>query len=349
MPEPAFSRFPTWMWRNTEVHDFITWLREYNSGLPYHTRTGFLGLDLYSLYSSTKAVTTYLDRDDPEAATVARQRYGCLSPWIKDPAKYGLMTLSKGYSPCEQQVVRVLLDLLKHRLDYIKSDGEDFLDAEQNAHLVADAEQYYRAMYYGNADSWNLRDAHMYDTLERILAYKGDGVKAVVWAHNSHIGDARFTGMGMERGELNIGQLCRDRFGKEACLIGLGTHTGSVAAAKNWEAPMQVMSVTPSHKDSFEALAHSTGLLSFLLDLRKNHIDEVLRKYLMEPWLERFIGVVYRPETELRSHYSCRSNLMRTFGSMKLLHSSRFERRKFTMRWPRMKRIPSDYETKVLR
>ena len=222
MPEPAFTRFPTWMWRNTEVHDFITWLREYNSGLPYEKRTGFYGLDLYSLYLSPNAVTTYLDRVDPEAAKIARQRYGCLTPWIKDPAKYGLTALSAGYSPCEEQVVRVLLDLLKKRLDYIKFDGEDFLDAEQNAHLVTDAEQYYRAMYYGDADSWNLRDSHMYDTLERILAYKGEGVKAVVWAHNSHIGNARFTGMGMERGELNIGQLCRERFGKEACLIGFG-------------------------------------------------------------------------------------------------------------------------------
>ena len=304
MAEPAFSRFPTWMWRNTEVHDFISWLREHNSGLPYDARTGFYGLDLYSLYSSTNAVTTYLDRIDPEAAKVARQRYGCLSPWIKDPAKYGLTALSAGYGPCEQQVVRVLLDLLKNRLDYIKADGEDFLDAEQNAHLVADAEQYYRAMYYGDVVSWNLRDTHMYETLERILAYKGDGVKAVVWAHNSHIGDARFTGMGMERRELNIGQLCRERFGKEACLIGLGTHTGSVAAAKNWEEPMQVMSVNPSRNDSYEALAHSTGLSSFLLDLRRNHIDEALRKELMEPRLERFIGVVYRPETELWSHYS---------------------------------------------
>ena len=304
MMEPAFSRFPTWMWRNTEVHDFITWLREYNSCLPYDARTGFYGLDLYSLYSSTNSVTTYLSRVDPEAAKVARQRYGCLSPWIKDPANYGLMALSKGYGPCEQHVVRVLLDLLKHRLDYIKADGEDFSDAEQNAHLVADAEQYYRAMYYGDAASWNLRDAHMYETLERILAYKGDAAKAVVWAHNSHIGDARFTDMGMAKGELNIGQLCRERFDKEACLIGMGTHTGLVAAAKNWEEPMEVMPVTPSRNDSYEALAHSTGLSSFLLDLRRNHIDEALRKQLMEPRLERFIGVVYRPETELWSHYS---------------------------------------------
>ena len=304
MKEPAFSRFPTWMWRNTEVHDFIGWLREYNSGLPYDKRTGFYGLDLYSLYSSINAVTTYLDRVDSQAAKAARRRYGCLTPWVKDPAKYGLMALTHGYGPCEQHVVRVLVDLLKNRLEYIKADGEDFLDAEQNAHLVVDAEQYYRAMYYGGAESWNLRDNHMYETLERILAFKGNAVKIVVWAHNSHIGDARFTGMGMDRKELNIGQLCREKFGKDACLIGFGTHTGTVAAAENWEEPMQVMPVTPSRGDSYEALAHETGLTSFLLDLRKGHLDEAVRQELLQPRLERFIGVVYRPDTELWSHYS---------------------------------------------
>lgn len=304
LPEPAFSRFPTWMWRNTEVHDFIAWLREYNSGLPYQERTGIYGLDLYSLYASTQAVTTYLDRVDEDAAKVARQRYGCLSPWIKDPAKYGLTALTKGYGPCQKAVVKVLVDLLLKRLEYIKADGEDYFDAEQNAHLVADAERYYCAMYYGDAESWNLRDTHMYETLERLLAYKGETAKVVVWAHNSHIGDARFTGMGMNRHEINIGQLCRERFGKDVAIIGQGTHTGTVAAARNWEEPMEVMPVRPSLNNSYESVAHSTGMSSFLLDLRKGHMDEELRQLLLQPLLERFIGVVYRPETEYWSHYS---------------------------------------------
>ena len=304
MKEPAFSRFPTWMWRNTEVHDFIIWLQDYNSSLPAEKRTHFYGLDLYSLYSSINVVTTYLDKVDPQAATLARERYSCLSPWINDPSKYGLRALTRGYAPCEHAVVSVLVDLLRKRMDYIKADGEEFMDAEQNARLVADAEHYYRAMYYCDAEAWNLRDSHMYDTLERIMAYHGEDAKVVVWAHNSHIGDARFTGMGIERKEINVGQLCKERYGKDACLIGFGTHIGTVAAAKNWEERMEVMRLRPSRDDSYEAVAHATGLSQFLLDLRKGFLNDELRQLLLEPRLERFVGVIYRPETELWSHYS---------------------------------------------
>jgi len=228
-----------------------------------------------------------------------------LSPWIKDPAKYGLFSLSRGSAPCEDSVVRVLVDLLEKRLQYVNADGEDFFDAEQNAHLIADAEHYYRLMYYGGAESWNLRDTHMFETLERIMEYKGKGSKIVVWAHNSHIGDARYTGMGRDRNELNLGQLCRERFGEwQVCLIGQGTHAGTVTAASDWEQPVEVMQVKPSLRGSYEWLAHDTGLPSFMLDLRKGYLEEHVRESLLKPRLERFIGVVYRPDTELWSHYS---------------------------------------------
>ena len=169
------------------------------------------------------------------SARIARERYGCLAPWRSDPVRYGRMALSRGYAVCEKPVTEALLDLLNKRLDYLVRDGESFFDAEQNARIVTAAEQYYRVMYYGDAVSWNLRDQHMFDTLERLLAHRGPGSKAVVWAHNSHIGNAEFTEMGQVRGEHNIGQLARDRFGDEAALIGFGTDRGTVAAASDWD------------------------------------------------------------------------------------------------------------------
>jgi erythromycin esterase-like protein len=197
--------------------------------------------------------------------------------------------------------------MIRKAADYAAHDGESLFDAAQNARLVADAERYYRVMYYGSHESWNLRDTHMFETLEHILAIRGPASKAIVWAHNSHIGDARFTDMGAERGELNIGQLCRERFGRDAALIGFGTHAGSVLAASDWDAPGQVMQVRPSRPDSYEALCHGTGVRRFLLDLRPGE-NEAVRRDLREPRLERYIGVVYRPETELMSHYA-RSSL----------------------------------------
>ena len=177
----------------------------------------------------------YLDKVDPAAAKVARERYGCLTPWQHDPAVYGRAVLSERYRACEADMVATLRDLLAKRLKYAAHDGEQFFDAAQNARLAAAAERYYRAMYYGSAESWNLRDQHMFETLQHLLAHRGEQAKAVVWAHNSHIGDARFTDMGRVRGELNLGELCRGRFGEEAALIGFGTHTGTVAAASDWD------------------------------------------------------------------------------------------------------------------
>src|SRR4051794_28526494 len=300
--EPPFQRFPTWMWRNVKIAALIEWMRTHNANVPeLERRAGFCGLDLYNMSGSIAAVLQYLDKVDPEAAAVARQRYGCLTPWQKEPATYGRAVLTAGYGKCEQAIIDQCRELLQRRLDYAAQDGESFLDAAQNARLIAAAERYYRIMYYGGAESWNLRDTHMFETLTHLLDARGPQSKAIVWAHNSHIGDARYTDMGVMREELNIGQLCRERFGRDAALIGFGTHAGTVAAASDWDGDMEVKRVRPSLRDSYERLCHDSGLSRFVIDLGR---DEALRRRLLEPKLERFIGVIYRPETELMSHYA---------------------------------------------
>ena len=297
--ERPFQRFPTWMWRNTEVHALVRWMTEWNHDKADGAQAGFYGLDLYNMAGATHAVIDYLDRVDPDAAQVARDRYGCLTPWRDDPARYGRRAMTTGYAECEDKVVEMLLDLFSKSQDYGSVEDDDFLDAAANAKLVADAEAYYRVMYRSSEESWNLRDTHMADTLDLILAAKGDGAKAVVWAHNSHLGDARATGMG-RRGELNLGQLARERHGDAARLVGFGTHTGTVAAASDWDAPMEVKRVNPSRPDSVERWCHDTGLARFALDLRHPAVAAALG----EERLERFIGVIYRPETERWSHYA---------------------------------------------
>jgi protein-L-isoaspartate(D-aspartate) O-methyltransferase len=301
--QPPFQRFPTWMWRNTEAAALVEWMREFNAGRGAETQVGFYGLDLYSLGASIAAVLEYLDRVDPEAARVARQRYGCLTPWQNSPATYGRAVLNAGYRSCEDAVVKQCRELLGRRFDYAGAGDERWLDATQNARLVTAAERYYRIMYYGGAESWNLRDTHMFETLEHLLEANGPDARILVWAHNSHIGDARATDMGQQRGELNIGQLCREKFGSDAALVGFGTHAGTVAAAEDWDEDLQIMTVRPSRADSVERLCHDTGIPRFLLDLREGH-NEVVRRRLMAARLERFIGVIYRPETELYSHYA---------------------------------------------
>ncbi|MFN3388109.1 MAG: protein-L-isoaspartate(D-aspartate) O-methyltransferase [Allosphingosinicella sp.] len=301
--DAAFQRFPTWMWRNAEVDAFVRWLRRHNEGREAAGMAGFYGLDLYNLSGSMRAVIDYLDGVDPEAARVARERYGCLQPWSRDPAVYGRIALSEGFGRCEAQVLQQLRELQQKRLEYAAADGEEWLDAAANARLVKNAEEYYRVMYYGSAESWNLRDTHMFETLCQILDARGPGSKAVVWAHNSHIGNAAHTDMGRERGELNIGQLVKERFGEAARLIGFGTHEGTVAAADNWDEPMQLMDVRPSLPGSYERVCHETGVERFLLDLREGRNAEA-REALSAPRLERYIGVIYRPETERWSHYS---------------------------------------------
>jgi len=295
----TFSRFPTWMWRNRETRRFVDWLAEHNANAG--AQVSVHGLDLYSLYSSIGAVLDYLDRVDPAAAADARVRYGCLSPWEMDPAMYGRAVASGRIAGCEEEVVGMLTDLLERRAAYVAQDGDAFFDAERNAAVVRAAERYYRIMYYGSRDSWNLRDRHMFETLESILAHRGDDAKAVVWAHNSHVGNAAATEMGA-RGEFNIGQLARETYGNGAYLMGFGTDHGTVAAASNWGEPVQFMTVRPSHADSYERLCHESRVPAFLLPLREPASSDV-REELLAPHLERAIGVIYRPETELLSHY----------------------------------------------
>ena len=296
----AFARFPTWMWRNNEVRDFIDWLRGHNASTK-HKGVAFHGLDLYSLHVSIRSVLNYLDQVDPSAAAVARKRYGCLTPWQGDPATYGHAALTGSYRSCEQPVVHALRDLLEKRLAYAEHDGERFFDAVQNARLVANAERYYRIMYYGSRASWNLRDEHMFTTLKNLLAYYGTASKAIVWAHNSHVGDAAATEMA-SRGEYNIGHLCRQEFGDSAYLVGFGTNSGTVAAASDWDGLMEIKKVQPALPKSYEQLCHATGHAHFMLALRK-HVNLTGAQGLGKPKLERAIGVIYRPETERASHY----------------------------------------------
>jgi erythromycin esterase-like protein len=300
----AFERFPTWMWRNTDVDAFIRWLRGRNADRDQAQMAGFYGLDLYNLNGSIQAVIGFLEQEDPELARLAHRRYGCLEPWADNPQIYGQYSLLEGYARCEVGVVQMLMDLLQRQVDCFAAECDDWLDAAANARLVKDAEAYYRVMYHGSAASWNLRDTHMFETLNMILDAKGPDSKAIVWAHNSHIGNAAFTDMGMHRDELNIGQLAKEKFRDEARLIGFGTHSGTVAAADDWDEPMKVKRVNPSLPESHERTSHETDIPRFLLDLREGQAREPLRSALMTPRLERFIGVIYRPETERWSHYS---------------------------------------------
>ena len=291
------------MWRNKEVDGFIRWMRGHNEGRAYEQMAGFYGLDLYNLGASMRAVIDFLEEQDPELARLASRRYGCLDPWAENPAAYGRHSLVEGYARCEVGVIQMLKDLLQKQIDCFAEECDEWLDAQANARLVKDAEAYYRVMYYGSAESWNARDTHMFDALNMILDAKGPDSKAVVWAHNSHIGNAAFTDMGQEREELNIGQLAKDKW-RDARLIGFGTHSGTVAAADDWDAPMKIKRVRPSLEDSYERMCHDSGVERFLLDLREGELDARVAGELMEPRLERFIGVIYRPDTERWSHYS---------------------------------------------
>jgi erythromycin esterase-like protein len=304
-PHQVFARFPTWMWRNVEVLEFVEWLRGQNDAATASrgSAVGFYGLDLYSLHESITAVLDYLDEVDPDVARIARRRYGCLSPFESDPTIYGLAALSRRYGECEADVLAMLNDLRSRRGEYVTGTGERFLDAEQNARVAVNAERYYRAMYYGGAESWNLRDQHMFETLEALLAFHGPDAKGIVWAHNSHDGDGSQTEF-TARGEHNIGQLVRERFGAEARAIGFGTHGGTVAAAPDWGGTVEVMDVQPSHERSHERLCHDSEVAAFVLPLSEEHqADRQLQEDLLISRMERAIGVVYRPQTELASHY----------------------------------------------
>lgn len=294
-------RFPTWMWRNTEVLEFADWLRAHNAGLEVDRQASFNGLDVYSLSESIEAVLAYLDEMDPTAAATARRHYGCLTPWQDHPAHYGRAVTLGNLRSCEDGAVAQVRELLEERLKLLENDGEAWFDAIQNARIVRAAERYYRAMYRSSTESWNLRDRHMFETLQALQAFRGPGAKAVVWAHNSHIGNAAATAMGWQ-GEFNIGELCRMAHGEGAVLIGFGTDTGQVAAASDWGADMQIKTVRPARPDSYEHAFRLAGLARSLTDWRgvaRRELADVLRT----PLLERAIGVVYRPETERTSHY----------------------------------------------
>jgi erythromycin esterase-like protein len=303
-----FHRFPLWMWRNADVLDFIDWLHGHNAQRPRGSAraVGFYGLDLYSLNSSIEAVIGYLAKVDPDAARRARHRYSCFEDFGEDPQAYGYAASIDLGRSCEDQAVNQLLELQRRASDLSKRDGrvaeDEFFFAEQNARLAKNAEQYYRTMFTRRVSSWNLRDRHMAETLEELVAHldrTGRRTKVVVWAHNSHLGDARATEMG-EQGELNVGQLVRERHGRDAVLVGFTTSTGTVTAASNWDAPAERKRVRPAPPGSYEALFHDVGHPRFLLALRDGgEVAEALRK----PLLERAIGVIYRPQTERRSHY----------------------------------------------
>lgn len=303
----GFRRFPQWMWRNADVLDFIGWLRAYNDaasgGSPM---AGFYGLDLYSLHASIEAVLSYLRRVDPAAAVRAAGRYSCFDHFGEDPQAYGYAASSGISDSCETEVIEQLVELRRSAGEYARRDGQRAIDdlfyAEQNARLVQNAERYYRAMFGSRVSSWNVRDLHMAETLHELadhVGQEGPTAKIVVWAHNSHLGDARATEMGAS-GELNVGQLTRERYGDKAVLVGFSTHRGTVTAASNWDEPAQRKRVRPGLDGSYEALFHEVGTPNFLLDLAAN---EEVRTLMLQPRLERAIGVIYRPETERMSHY----------------------------------------------
>jgi erythromycin esterase-like protein/predicted phosphoribosyltransferase len=302
-----FRRFPAWMWRNTEVMEFIEWLRLHNDALPLHAeKVGFYGLDLYSLHASMKAVLRYLDRIDPDAAKRARERYACFDHFGEDTQVYGFMTRLNLSKTCEKEVVQQLVEMQQQAAEYSRSDArleaDEQFQAEQNARLIKNAEAYYRSMYLEEVSSWNLRDRHMMETLEaldRHLGRKSGAAKIAVWAHNSHLGDARATEMG-RRGELNIGQLARERYGKDAVLIGFTTHHGTVTAASDWGGNAERKRVRPALPGSYEEAFHNDRAKRFLLIW--DDVEPSLRRRI-EAKLERAIGVIYRPGTERQSHY----------------------------------------------
>jgi erythromycin esterase-like protein len=302
----GFKRFPQWMWRNADVLEFTGWLRDYNDAMRTPRKVGFYGLDLYSMHASMEAVLSYLRVVDPEAALRAQRRYACFDHFGESPQTYGYATTAGLAPSCENEVVAQLVELQKSAAAYATRDGrlaaDDLFFAEQNARVVLNAERYYRAMFGNRATSWNLRDRHMAATLDALIAFlefDRRSPKVVVWAHNSHLGDARATEMA-DRRELNVGQLLRERWGHAALLVGFSTYAGTVTAASNWDEPAERKIVRPALEGSYEALFHESGLGNFFLDLRGNN-EAVLG--LRQSRLERAIGVIYRPETERLSHY----------------------------------------------
>jgi erythromycin esterase-like protein len=313
-----FKRFPTWMWRNADVLDFVGWLREFNDRISAtNEKVGFYGVDLYSLFTSMEAVIQYLEKVDPAAAGRARQRYACFDHFGEDSQAYGYATTFGVTQSCEDEVVAQLVEFRRKAAEYATRDGhippDEAFFAEQNARLVTNAERYYRSMFGGRASSWNLRDTHMTDTIDALANHirrNGREPRIVVWEHNSHLGDARATEMG-RGGEINVGQLIRERHGEKARLIGFSTYTGTVTAASDWDGPAERKSVRPGLRGSYEELFHGWGVPDFYLPLRGNRAVSSLEA----PLLQRAIGVIYVPHTERMSHYF-HTSLPRQFDAM---------------------------------
>jgi erythromycin esterase-like protein len=301
-----FRRFPAWMWRNRDVLAFVEWLRARNDAhFNAVTKARFYGLDLYSLRASIEAVVDYLDRVDPDEAKRARARYSCFDHVGAEGQQYGYALAYAGAIPCENEVVTQLIELRRRADAYLRRDGwvadDEFFFAEQNARLVRNAEEYYQQMYRAEVSSWNLRDRHMAGTLDALiehLDHQRPRAKVIVWEHNSHVGDARSTEMG-QRGELNVGQLARQRYGNESVLIGFTTYDGTVTAASEWGGPAERKRVRAASPDSHEAFLHQNDDKDFWLDTARPAVHAALSA----PRLERAIGVIYRPQTERGSHY----------------------------------------------
>ncbi len=335
----GFERFPSWMWRNAVVLDFVGWLRQYNDDHTGGRRVGFYGLDLYSLYRSIAEVIAYLETVDPAAAARARSRYSCLDHHAGDDGRaYGYAAAFGAGETCEREIVDQLVELQRNGLTYARRDGllaeDEAFYAEQNARVVKAAAEYYRTMFGGRVLSWNLRDMHMADTLDALLGHlgrHGDPVKMLVWEHNSHLGDARATESGM-RGELNVGQLVRERHAGDCRSIGFTTYHGTVTAADDWDRPALRKTVRPALPGSVEALFHEAGVADFLLDFDR---APRARDLLGTARLERAIGVIYRPRTERESHYF-RARLSAQFDAViHLDHTRAVEPLERTARWER--------------
>jgi erythromycin esterase-like protein len=302
-----FQRFPVWMWRNADIVDLVGWLRNHNDDLkPGQPKVGVYGLDLYSLHRSMNSVVEYLEKTNPDVAQAARRRYGCFEDFGDDPQTYGMLASQDPSASCEDQVVQQLLELQQHAADFLSRDGrvaaDELFFAEQNARVAQSAESYYRAMYHGRPNTWNLRDTHMVDTLDNLMTHleaQREKPKAIIWEHNSHLGDARATDMS-RRGEINVGQLMRERHPADVVSVGFTTYSGTVTAASDWGAPAERKRVRPGLEGSYEALFHQVTIPSFLLTIREHRH---LHRQLKSPLLERAIGVIYRPETERWSHY----------------------------------------------
>jgi erythromycin esterase-like protein len=303
----GFQRFPSWMWRNVDVVNFVDWLRAHNDGQPVADRAGFYGLDLYSLFTSMSEVLAYLDKVDPEAADEARKRYACFDHYGDDSQQYAYSAGLGHAESCQREVITQLQQMQQRAVTYMHRDGiaasDAFFYAQQNARLVKNAEEYYRTMFRGRVSSWNLRDRHMAETLDALAVHldqtRGRQTRIVVWEHNSHVGDARATEIG-RLGEWNVGQLSRERYGDAAVLVGFSTYAGWVTAASDWDGPAERKQVRPALPGSYEDVFHQAGLGNFMLPLRPR---SPARKALLDSRLERAIGVLYLPRTERQSHY----------------------------------------------